>query len=403
MQKPLKLSSKTLIKLKLLLVLGLLGSVGCAGRTVHRDLKDTPRVLVRQWTLPTRVGGDAGDRGFEFSNPVEYDGSLIFGNHSTGITALYPGWARPRWKLPIKNGVVSEITVEKGVLYFGGGDGNLYSVQADTGRVLWKYDLKNPIISKPALAGGRVFVTTSDDAAYAFDAGTGKWLWNYRRRSSPTATILGASSPAVQEDIVYIGMSDGFLVALSVQDGQLKWQKKLHTGLKFTDIDAHPLIENNMIYVPSYDGATYCLRLGDGEILWRYDSGGSKQVVLDGPRIYLPSSDGTVYALQKDNGHLLWKFELDQGIPTRLAADETHLFFGSSRQYFYVLNKETGKAIYRYNVGYDNGWYGTPLYLEEGKRLYSLSSAGNLYAFTVRQPPKKQFWSTPLDSYEDFR
>lgn len=387
------------------LVIGGLSILGmaCSGRVLHPELRDTPRVLVRQWTLPTHGPYEAGDHGYEFSNPVEWEGTLIFGNHSTGISSIYPGWSRSRWKLSIKNGVVSELTIEKGVVYFGGGDGHLYAVQADTGRVLWKYDLKNPMISKPAVVGGRVFVSTTDDAAYAFDAGTGKWLWHYRRRTAPPSTILGASSPAVFDETLYVGMSDGFLVALSTQDGQLKWQKKLHNGLKFTDIDAHPIIEGERLYVPSYDGATYCLKIQDGEIIWKFDAGGSKQVVIDGNRVYLPSSDGSIYALQKENGRELWKFHLDQGTPTRLVFDERHLFFGSSHQYFYTLSKETGRALYRFNAGYGNGFYGSPWYSTDEKHLYTLSSAGNLYAFSVRQPARKQRLSDPLDPYEDFR
>ncbi len=339
---------------------------------------------------------EAGDRGTEFSNPIGIENTLVFGNQSHGLTSLYPSLMQTRWSLPIPKGVLSELAVDQNNIYFGGGDGFLYCVSAENGRVQWRYDLHNPIISKPTLSQGRVFVTTSDDTVYAFDAGTGKWLWHYRRRTSSNASIMGASSPLVDGNDVLAGLSDGFLVALSLHEGHLKWEKKLHQGSKFTDVDAHPVLEQDVLYIPSYDGALYALKKQDGTVLWRFDAGGSKQVVLDHEVLYLPSSEGKIYALQKNNAKVLWKFELDAGTPTALVSTEKYLIFGSSHRYFYALDKNTGVALYRYDVGYDNGFYGSPYFDASLNRLYALSSAGNLYSFEIRAPLKKERPHAPL-------
>lgn len=358
----------------------------CAGRNIHPELKADTNVLVRKWTMATHGPFVAGDRGFEYSNPVFSDETLIFGTQSQGLISIYPESLLTRWVLPIQGGVVSELLVERGTVYCGGGDGFLYSVNAETGRVNWRYDLHSPFVSQPTLSGGRLFVASTDDAIYAFDAGTGKWLWHYRRRSSQAATILGASSPLVDGNEVIAGLSDGFLVALSVNDGQLKWERKLHQGTKFTDVDAHPVLENGVIYIPSYDGALYALKRQTGEVIWRFDTGGSKRVLIDDQRLYLPSSDGYVYALQKSNAKVLWKFEIDGGTPTRLVLlDNKHLAFGSTHQYLYVVDKNTGGGLYRFNAGYDSGFSGAPAFDLGSKRLYLLSGAGNLYSFALRQ------------------
>ncbi len=373
---------------------------GCSGRNVHRELRDDPKVMVRDWTLPTHGPFDAGDRGTEYSNPVLVDNALIFGNQSIGLISLYPLLNQQRWVLPIKGGVGSELAVSNGNAYFGAGDGFLYSVALDDGRVNWRYDIRNPVISRPTISNGRVFVTTSDDTVYAFDAGTGKWLWHYRRRSAPSATIYGASSPLVDGTEVLAGLSDGFLVTLSAEDGQLKWERKLHQGIKFTDVDAHPVLENDVIYQPSYDGALYALKRKNGEIIWRFDAGGSKDVAVDGAKLFLPSSDGTIYALQKSNAKVLWKFELDHGTPTQLVLTDKYVIVGSSFQYVYVLDKETGKGLYRYNVGNDSGFAGSPAYDPAHRRIYFLSHAGNLFAFRIRKTGGKKFAHGQTNGYE---
>ncbi len=384
--------------------LGIMASLlltsGCSSRNIHPELKQETGVLVRKWTLSSHGDFEAGDRGIgEYSNPILVDNLLVFGNHTTGLVALYPALNQQRWSLKIAGGVASPITVEKGNLYFGGGDGFLYSVALETGKVNWKYDVRNPFISQPTLNGGKIFVTTSDDTLYGFDAATGKWLWHYRRRSAQSSTILGASAPLVDGNEVIAGMSDGYLVVVSAMDGQLKWQKKLHDGNKFTDVDAQPVLENGILYVPSYDGALYALKRQNGETIWRFDAGASKRIYLEGDRIYLPSSDGYIYALQKSNAKVLWKFELDKGVPTQLLVTDKYVIAGSTHQYLYVLGKEEGKGIYRFNAGYESGFSAAPVYDAAGGKLYALSQAGNLYAFQMRKSSPRQYVRGKSDPY----
>lgn len=377
------------MRLSLLILLGSLFWIGCTGPQLYPELGPDTKILVRKWTISTHGPFEIGDHGTEYSNPVLFENTLVFGNRSTGIKAIYPGINQPRWSFSVKEGVVSELAVDKKSVYFGGADGHLYSVNLENGRVNWDYDLRNPFISRPTVERGRLLVTTSDDTVYAFDANTGKWLWHYRRRSVPTSKIYGASSPLVEGNTVFAGLSDGFLVALSLEEGQLKWERKIHQGTKFTDVNAHPILENGIIYIPSYDGALYALKHDTGEIIWRFDAGGSKNVVIEDQKIYFPSSDGTIYCLQKDNAKLLWKFELDQGTPTQVVASEKYLMMGSSYQYFYALDKTTGKGVYRFNAGRGSGFAGSPLFDPASQSVYILSGAGNLYKFALRQPPRK--------------
>jgi outer membrane protein assembly factor BamB len=373
---------------------------GCTGPRLHSDLKEDTKILVRKWTLQTHGEFEPGDHGTEYSSPILVENTLIFGNRSTGLTAIYPNMNQARWVFPVAGGVVSELTADHGNVFFGGGDGFFYSVNAETGQLNWKYEVRNPVVSKPTVSGARVFLTTSDDVVYALDSGTGKWLWHYRRRSSSSAKIYGASAPLVDANEVLVGLSDGFLVALSVEEGQLKWEKRLHYGAKFTDVNAHPVLENGIVYIPSYDGALYALKRHDGEILWKFDAGGSKDVHLEDQRIFLPSSDGSIYCLSKSGTKVLWKFEMDKGTPTRLTVTDKYIIVGSSYEYLYVLDKESGKGLYRFDVGFGSGFTGAPYFDTALQRLYILSGSGNLYAFEVRKPPRKVRAHGMTDPYD---
>jgi outer membrane protein assembly factor BamB len=115
----------------------------------------------------------------------------------------------------------------------------------------------------------------------------------------------------------------------------------------------------------------------------------------------MPSSDGTIYALQKDNAKVLWKFELDHGVPTHLVVTDRYLIVGSSFQYLYVIDKNTGVGVYRFNAGYDSGFAGSPAYDPATGWLFALSGSGNLYSFELRKPPRKAFPHAVGDAYVD--
>lgn len=385
-------------------VLSLLGAillfVSCSTPNKYPHLKADPRVMIRHWTRSTFSGfHDAGVRGTEEATSAMYEQTLIFGTQNIGLISLYPISNQVRWVLDIPGGVRGDLTVADRGVYFGGSDGYFYCVDAETGQVKWRYEVRNPFVSKPTINAGRVFFNTSDNTVFALDAGTGKWIWHYKRRSSPQATIRSVSSPIVDGSEILVGLNDGFLAALNINDGILKWEVKLHTGRKFTDVDATPVILDDKVYVASYDQALYALKRQGGQTIWRFDSGGAKAIQWDEARIYYPSTDGTLYALKKESGAVIWKFPLDGGTPTNVILSGDQLVVASSFRYIYVVDKTTGQPQWRYDVGYDSGFSGGLAFDSEKKRVYAISGAGHLYAFELRNQNKKKFFLGSTDPY----
>src|SRR5581483_7195457 len=77
-----------------------------------------------------------------------------------------------------------------GVLYFTGSFADVYAVSVDTGKLLWKHDVEVwkhnpdkmhfifPLNRGVAYADGRVFVGATDGRLIALDAKTGRELWS---------------------------------------------------------------------------------------------------------------------------------------------------------------------------------------------------------------------------------
>jgi len=80
-----------------------------------------------------------------------------------------------------------------------------------------KYETGDKVYSSPAVANNIIYVGSKDGHLYALDAGTGEVKWDYETRER----II--SSPAVANEIVYVGSDDHYIYALDAGTGEEKW------------------------------------------------------------------------------------------------------------------------------------------------------------------------------------
>lgn len=355
----------------------------CSSRDLRPDFTPEKEVLRREWTYAVEPDSSSlATPGMEYTSPIFHNNTLIFGSSRFGLIALYPKVPRPRWKLPLPNGVLSQIEVGKEDAYFTGGDGNVYSIDLETGKVNWTYALRNPVSSRPTLDGEDLFLVTSDDAVLSLEAKSGKWQWHYRRRNASGPGLHGGSKPLVIGDSVWVGFADGALVSLARKDGKVMWEKQLNPNRRFSSLGAEFVEAKGMVFVPAYDNALYALNARTGSTLWaRDDLGGSNAVTLSGNVLYVPSSNGYVSALDPDQGKTLWKFELDQGVPSRVLVIGKQVIFTSSHEYLYVLHRDTGALLDRFHVGYGSGFTGNLAFDAKKRTFFAMSRGGNVFRF----------------------
>lgn len=360
--------------------LALVTLLGCGGRNLYKNTKLIDPPLERGYGFMTRdYLLDAGAEPVDTAGTTVTEDTVFLTSERNGVQAFERHGFQKKWTFTMKNGVSSEPLLDGSVLYLGANDGNFYALDAEFGQPLWKYETKAPVYAKPLVSNQRVYLTASDDVVYCLDQATGKWIWHYKRGGNFITTIRGNAQPVVDGNFLYAGFSDGYLVALNANDGNIQWETRVHNGSKFTDVDASPLVDRDVLYVPSYDGSMYALNKKSGKVLWHVDYGGSRKVLLDEKSLYLGSSDGNVYSLNKESGKMNWKFILDRGTPTGLILHANYLVFGSSQQYFYAIHKGDGSLAYRYDGGLRGGFVANPVL--SGKEVYAFSTYGNMYVF----------------------
>jgi eukaryotic-like serine/threonine-protein kinase len=183
------------------------------------------------------------------------------------------------------------------------------------------------------------------------------------------------SSPAVMQNLVYVGSTDGKMYALDRESGVTKW--KFETKARIT---SSPAVGEGVVYFGSYDGNFYDVDVLTGQLKWRFQTGGERRFAgkhlhgiqpvdetmpdpfdfyLSSPAIwngavYFGSGDGNIYALDAKTGALKWKFTTGNVVHASPAIADGTLFLGSWDSYFYALDATTGKEKWRFKTGEDH-------------------------------------------------
>jgi outer membrane protein assembly factor BamB len=345
--------------------------------TAANDAKRTYEVK-NAWVRETTMKDNLGFRKINRMTPLLAGDLVIQGNGLDSIAAYDKEYGHLKWRLPISNGVEPTATMIRDRVFFGANDGKFYSISASNGEIQWSFDTKAENLSEPLLDEGVVYFLAGNNVFYALDAATGKQIWLYSRQDTSQFSIRGGSKPALKDGNLFVGFSDGSVVALNAKNGNVIWEAQLNHSKRFRDVDAGPVIDGDQMYIAGYDDKLYCLSVSKGETLWRIDGGSYSSVTLSGDKLYFPTSMGEVWALNKANGNKIWTYKLKEGIATQVKVYKGAIVFGESQGKLQFLDPNSGKTLGSFEPG--RGILSAPQIDEKASRVYFISGEANLYA-----------------------
>lgn len=324
----------------------------------------------QKWAFETdhRVEGTpayaAGSAGSSDSTSESDRGTVYVGSYDKHVYAIDAETGDQRWASEVAGLVRGGPVVDRDAVIVGVGcynlacswyaeeadvpqDGWVYSLDAASGETNWRYDVGDEVVSTPAIDDETVYVGTSDGDLYALDVETGDVEWAYE-----TGDMIW-SSPAVAFGAVYVGDWDGKIHAVDAASGDAEWT----TDTSGYYISGSLAVDENAVYVgdtpfnaidsgePNY-GEVHCLDRIDGEIQWSVETQtteiGSSPVVND-DRLYIGThrpteGDGAgIHALSID-GDEEWFFEVGgRGVGSSPALVEGTLYFGGTDGRVYAV------------------------------------------------------------------
>lgn len=337
------------------------------------------------------LGELCGDvKGLEENAPWPLRGGCPKRAGAAGATG--PQNASLQWTLALPSADTSPAIGADRILWVGGAAGDVAAI-TPAGVLTALYRTAAPITSSPVRSATQLTIIGASDGLYAFDrfgppldagvddggdggaeGGTGpsaaRVVW---KRPLPAIT----SSPVIGGDgTIYVGTSDGKLVAVAADGAAVKWTATTND----TGGSSPALATDGTVYVGSSDKKLYAIDPANGSVKWSFDTGaaiaGSPCVGGD-ESIYVGATDGKLHALSPD-GKPKWSYPTGGPITGTPAVRGGVAYVGSSDKSLHAVSVVDGKKKWTYAT---LGEVGTPAIGSDGV-VYAGSADGKLYAVT---------------------
>ncbi|MFQ5743105.1 MAG: PQQ-binding-like beta-propeller repeat protein [Acidobacteriota bacterium] len=204
---------------------------------------------------------------------------------------------------------------------------------------LWIFKAGDSIESSAAIAGGMVYVGSLDGFLYAVDLESGKLRWKYQ------AALEIKSSPSVFGGTVYFGDESGDFYALDALTGEEKWI--FSTGAEI--ISSANLADGSLVF-GSYDNYIYCLSAEDGSLKWKVETygyvNGTPALVDD--KVVSVGCDGFCRVLRLEDGKLLSSVEVYAYVGASPAVIDGKAYFGTFENQMLAIDLSSSKVLWEY-------------------------------------------------------
>lgn len=377
-----------MLKIALVLMAGVL-LAGCAsdGEVLKpRDLNEFKPVVKVQPVWKSTV--ESTSLAAISLSPYIDDDSVFFAGSGGTLKKVDRTSGAVVWRVEFDEQLLAGVSGNDQNVYLTSFEGHLYSVSKIDGAVHWKKKFSSEMLRPPAVTADVLVARTLDGNIYALNASDGTELWRFEV-PVPILTIHGYGRPLIVPGGVLLGLDNGYLLALSLEDGKTIWQTQISRSEgrseidRLVDVDGDVVIDHQYIYATSYNGKLAQIEPSKGSIIWSRPMTSTEKVAVDEDYVYVTEPDGYIWALNKDTGSSMWKSEKLEGRRlTGPLAFDGYVLVGDLKGYLHVLSKADGQTLGRFRI--DNEPIISAPVLRD-KTIYVLSRGGVLRAIELEK------------------
>jgi outer membrane protein assembly factor BamB len=274
----------------------------------------------------------------------------------------------------------------EGLILVGASTGDLVALDRETGGEVWRTRLTSEVLAIGGVELGTVVARTNDGRVHGLAAIGGEQRWEVGR-TTPALSLRGASLPLFAAGNVVVGFDNGKVLAVELDSGRPRWEATVAVPSgrseleRMVDIDGTQAVFGDTLYTVSYQGRAVAVSLQEGRIRWARDLSSYAGLDADAEGLFVTDADGAVLGLDRLTGTALWKQEalrLRRLTAPRIVGD--FLVVADYEGYLHFLARGDGRLIARLQVD-PEGVLAPPLV--DGDRLYVLGEGGRLAAVDV--------------------
>lgn len=312
-------------------------------------------------------------------------GNVIYTAASNGmVQAIDKTNGNVLWSTQLE-GIVSGPTVQDGSIAIGTSTSQVVLLKQKDGSKLWQAKVSSDALSKPAIANHKVIAKTIDGNLYAFDLKTGEKIWVVDH-GSPSLILKASSSPVIMGSLILVGFSDGKLDAVDINFGHVIWQRSIAYASgssdveRLVDIDADPIVRAGIVYLASYQGYVGALSLENGQFKWNKPASTYRNMAIDASTLYMTDSDDILWAFDRETGNVKWKqISLKARGLSEPVLMGNRLVVGDRTGYLHLISTQNGELLSRTQL---NGAIDVSPSVS-GNRVYVMTSNGKLNCISV--------------------
>ncbi len=339
------------------------------------------KVVKKLWSQSLKTGGSHKKYYPEMASPIVADGKVFVGTHSGIFYALDEGSGRVLWKFLSSGPIASQAVSDGHQVYFGNNKGMIYALDVSSGSKQWELFVGGEVLAAPSIGFGELYVVNTSREVSSIGLSSGDLRWStYVKGYDKAVTMRGNSPVVVSGDRLYLGFSDGQVVSLSIQGGDVLWSKNLADSVSsFSDVDGSLVVENGVIYASGYFGNAYALSASSGQVLWKKELKSGTDLVVDSERVYASTTGSQVLALDKQTGRPRWEISLSSGTLSAPLVVGDYVVVGTQSGSAYLLGKEKGSLVQK--MSFSDGYLGNAV--ADNNKIFFLSSGGQITSWEL--------------------
>jgi len=256
------------------------------------------------------------------------------------------------WVKKLNINLTSGIAGDDENLLFSSSDGYLWCMDHD-GELIWKALLGGEVSSLPIIYDSKVVVKLNSYKIIQLNAKDGSVLWKYQA-AIPPLTFKSEGKLVQSNNVVYLGLPGGKLVAIDSPTGGLVWESNISRAKGATDIEranditSHPVIDETIIYGVTTNGDISALDRRNGKTIWTEPISSFYGMAFDGSSLFVTHDTGSIYSLDKSDGEIKWRQPDLKHRRIRVGTlINEYIVFGDYEGYVHFLDINDGSIIGR--------------------------------------------------------